>query len=184
MRRSMDPGDSRSPTGDANLLQTVITESAADELTRRLNEPFKPSKTDLINMVFRGASVLSTMAAELGVILRIQIRGEGISISVDEEKLRRALNALVIHLLTVSQSGGWVTIGLEEKPADGRRGFTLRLTADKIVLPRTSIPEFEEELNTQAELSLCRKIVEKHGGILGIQFQDENKLTFSVWLPA
>jgi light-regulated signal transduction histidine kinase (bacteriophytochrome) len=60
----------------------------------------------------------------------------------------------------------------------------LRLTSDKIILSRTSIPEFEEELTAQTELSLCRKIVEKHGGNLAVQFQDDNKLTYFVWLPA
>ncbi len=184
MVRSYESEDGHSPTRENNPLQVLLTESTADELTQRLNEPLRPSKADLVDMVFRGATILSTMAAELGVILRIQIRGEGVCSSVDEEKLRRVINALVIHLLTVSQSGGWVTIGLEDKPVNGRRGFTLRFTADSIVLPWKSNPEFEEELNTQAELSLCRKIVEKHGGNLAANWQEDNKLTYFIWLPA
>jgi light-regulated signal transduction histidine kinase (bacteriophytochrome) len=118
------------------------------------------------------------------VILRIQIRGENVSASVDEEKLRRAINALIIHLLTVSQSGGWITIGLDALSMNGHRGFELRIAADSIVLPWKSNPELEEELNTQSELSLCRKIVEKHGGNLTANWRENNTLTYSVWLPA
>lgn len=168
---------------EENPLQRLLMESSADELTLRLQEPFRPSKTNLVEMVSRGVAVLSTMAAELGVVLRVQIRGERISSMVDEEKMRRAVNALAIHLLTVSQSEGWVTIGLEEKPLNGRRGFSLRLTAGSVVLPGKTDPEFEAELNTQPELSLCRKIVEKHGGSLAVKWQDDNKLSYSVWIP-
>jgi light-regulated signal transduction histidine kinase (bacteriophytochrome) len=124
------------------------------------------------------------MAAELGVVLRVQVRAEKISANVDEEKLRRVLNTLAIHLLSVSQSAGWVTIGLDELAIDGRRGFSLRLTADSVILPLKTSLEYEEELNTQAELSLCRKIVEKHGGDFSVRFQDDNKLTYAIWFEA
>jgi light-regulated signal transduction histidine kinase (bacteriophytochrome) len=174
----------RPPPMESNPLQTLLTESAADELSLRLNEPLRTSKADLVDIIFRGATVLSTMAAELGVVLRIQIRSDVVSAAVDEEKLRRAVNALVVHLLAVSQSGGWITIGLNALPRDGRRGYALRLTADSVVLPWKSNSELEEELNAQSELSLCRKIVEKHGGNLTADWQEDNKLTYSMWLPA
>jgi hypothetical protein len=58
------------------------------------------------------------------------------------------------------------------------------LMAENIVLPWKTIPEYEEALNTQAELLLCRKIIEKQGGDFSVRFQDNNKLAYSVWLPA
>ncbi|MBN1438403.1 MAG: hypothetical protein JW929_03250 [Anaerolineales bacterium] len=184
MGKGFEAVENRPPARGENPLQILISESAADELTRRLCEPVRPSNADLVGMLFRGAAVLSTMAAELGVILRIQIRAAGVSLTVDEEILRRAVNALVIHLLTVSQQGGWVTIGLEETAVDGRRGFTLRLTADSIILPWKNNAEFEEEFVTQPELMLCRKIAEKLGGSLAVRFREDNKLSYALWLPA
>ena len=179
-----EPIDSFSPPKEENFLQRLLTESSSDELARQLADTFRPVKSDLVEMVSRSVTVLSTMAAELGVVLRVQVRGEKISANVDEEKVRRVLNALVIHLLSVSQSAGWVTIGLDEITLNGRRGYSLRCTADSVILPWKTTPEYEEELNTQVELSLCRKIVEKHGGVFTVRFQDDNKLTYSVWLAA
>ena len=172
------------PTKEANSLQRLLAESAAEELTRQLNETFHPAKTDLVAMISRGVLVVSTMAAELGVVLRVKIRAGQASASVDEEKLRRVVNALVIHLLSVSQSAGWVTIGVEEQTAAGRRGCLLKFTAANVVLPWKSDQEFKEELQTQAELSLCREIMEKQGGSLEVRFQDDNQLAYSIWLPA
>jgi signal transduction histidine kinase len=167
-----------------NPLQRLLAESSAEELNRRLVEPFRPSKTDLVKLVSQNATVLSTMAAELGIVFRVQIRGQKLSADVDEEKFRRVINALAIHLLTVSRSEGSVTIGLEDQSLNGRRGSSLRFTAGGVVLSLKTNPEFEEELKTQAELSLCRKIIEKHGGTLAVVLQDDNKLTYRVWLPA
>jgi light-regulated signal transduction histidine kinase (bacteriophytochrome) len=179
-----EPPESISPPKEENFLQRLLTESSSDELARQLAESFRPVKSDLVEMVSRSITVLSTMAAELGVVLRVQVRADKISANVDEEKLRRVLNALAIHLLSVSQSAGWVTIGLDELAIDGHRGFSLRLSADNVILPWKTTPEYEEELNTHAELSLCRKIVEKHGGDFSVRFQDDNKLTYTIWFES
>jgi light-regulated signal transduction histidine kinase (bacteriophytochrome) len=184
LARGSEPSEGISLPKEENFLQRLLTESSSDELACQLAETFRPVKSDLVEMVSRSVTVLSTMAAELGVVLRVQVRAEKISADVDEEKLRRVLNALAIHLLSVSQPDGWVTIGLDELAMDGRRGFSLRLTADNVILPMKTSLEYEEELNTQAELSLCRKIVEKHGGGFSVHFQDENKLTYAIWFAA
>jgi signal transduction histidine kinase len=175
--------DSMDPPIDENPLQRLLAESSAEELARQLKESLRPDISNPMDLISRSMVVLSTMAAELGVILRVQVRGEKISAYVDEEKIRRVLNALVIHLLSVSQSAGWVTIGLDELNLNGRRGYSLRLAADNVILPWKTNSEYEEGLTTQAELSLCRKIIEKHGGKFTVRFQDDNKLEYSIWLP-
>ncbi len=177
------PGGKNAPA-ETNPLQNLLAESSADELALQLKENLRPVKSDPVEMVSRCMAVLSTMAAELGIILRLQVRTEKISANMDQEKIRRVLNALVVHLLTVSQTAGWVTIGLDKQNINGRRGYSLRLAADSIILPWKSNPEYEEEINTQAELSLCRKIVEKHGGAFTVRFQEDNRLVYSIWLPA
>jgi light-regulated signal transduction histidine kinase (bacteriophytochrome) len=171
------------PPKKENTLQRLLTESAAEELARQLENPFHPIKTDLAEILSSSAALLSTMAAELGVILRIQIRAERVQASADEEKIRRVINALIIHLLTVSQSEGRVTVGMDDQSVNGRRGCLLQLNAGSVVLPWKTNPEYEEELNSQAELSLCRKIVEKQGGNLAVSFQENNALVYSIWLP-
>jgi hypothetical protein len=179
-----EPPNRISPPKEESDLQRLLTESSSDELIRQVSETLRPVRSDLVEMVSRSAAVLSTMAAELGIILRVQVRAEKIGANVDEEKVRRVLNALVIHLLTVSQSAGRVTIELDERTLNGRRGFFLQCTADSVILPWKTTPEFEEELKTHAELSLCQKIVEKLGGVFTVHFQDDNKLTYSIWLAA
>jgi hypothetical protein len=178
-----EPSDHESALNTRNPLQRLLAESSADELTRQSMETLRTENSDLAEMVSRSMAVLSTMAAELGIILRLQVRAKEISANVDEEKIRRVLNALVIHLLSVSQSAGWVTIALDENNINGRRGCSLRITADNVILPGKTSLEYEEELKTQAELSLCRKIVEKLGGKVKVHFQDDSKLAYLVWFP-
>ncbi len=177
------PPDGINPSIEENPLQHLLAESSAEELARQLKENVRPVKSNPVEMVSRSMTVLSNMAAELGVILRVKVRAEKISANMDEEKIRRVLNTLVVHLLSVSQSAGWVTIGLEEQNANGRRGYSLRFAADNVILPWKTNPEYEEELNTHAELSLCRKIIQKHGGNFTVRFQDDNKLVYTIWLP-
>ncbi|MGB7539561.1 MAG: hypothetical protein WBM17_13560 [Anaerolineales bacterium] len=184
MASGSDPLNSISSPKEENFLQRLLTESSSDELVRQLSETLRPVKSDLVEMVAQSVTVLSTMAAELGVILRVKVRAEKVGANVDEEKVRRVLNALVIHLLSVSQSAGWVTIGLDEQAVNGRRGYSLQCMADSVILPRKTTLEYEEELKTHTELSICRKIIEKHGGMFTVRFQDDNKLTYSIWLAA
>ncbi len=179
-----EPPQTANPPLAENPLQRLLAESSAEELARQLTESPRPSESNPMDLVSRSMMVLSTMAAELGVILRVQVRSEKVRAWLDEEKIRRVLNALVIHLLSVSQSAGWVTIGLDEQSLNGRGGFSLRLEAGGVILPWKTDPEYEEELNTQAELSLCRKIVEQHGGKIAVHFQHDNKLVYTIWLPA
>ncbi len=173
--------DESPPSFENNTVQRLLAESAAEELTRQLADPVRASKIDFTELVSIGVASLSGMAAELGIILRLQIRGERIQAVADGEKVRRAVNALMIHLLTVSQSEGWMTIGLEDQLRNGRRGCRLLLVVEKV--PWKTNPEYESELETHTELALCRKILEKQGGSLAVAFQDEKKLAYEVWLP-
>jgi light-regulated signal transduction histidine kinase (bacteriophytochrome) len=172
------------PAKEDNPLQHLLSESTADALNLRLQEPLRLAKTDLADLVSQGVSALVTMAAELGVVLRIRMKGEKTTIAVDPDKIRRVSNALVIHLLSVSQSEGRVTVELEDKPVNGKRGVTLRFTAGNVVLPWKTNPEFEAEWNAQPELAACRKIVEKHKGTMRVEWSPGNKLICTVWLPA
>jgi light-regulated signal transduction histidine kinase (bacteriophytochrome) len=172
------------PGREENPVQQLLSESTADALNQRLQEPLRLVKTDLADLLSRGANILVTMAAELGVILRLRIKGEKNTLAVDPDKIRRVGNALVIYLLSVSQAEGRVTVEVEDKPVNGKRGVTLRFTAGSVILPWKTNPEFETELNTQPELAACRKIVEKHKGTLSVEWNADNKLIYTVWLPA
>lgn len=184
LAQGISPENSVSQEKPDSPLQRLMVESSVEELARELKDPPRKTRTDPVDLVSQGVTVLSTMAAELGVVLRVQVRGRRISSTMDEEKIRRVVNALTIHLLTVSQSDGWVTIGVEDGLYRGRGGVLVRLTAGSVILPLKTNPEYEEELDTQPELSLCRKIVEKQGGNLDVSIQEDSKLTYSVWLPA
>jgi light-regulated signal transduction histidine kinase (bacteriophytochrome) len=183
LSRGIDPEKAASQETSSSPLQRLMVESSVEELRLQLKEPLRSVRTDPVDLVSQGVTVLSGMAAELGVVLRVQVRGRRLSAMMDEEKIRRVVNALTIHLLTVSQSDGWVTIGLDDGLSNGRRGLRVRFSAGNVILPLKTNPEYEEELDTQPELSLCRKIVEKQGGKLDVSVHEDSTLTYSVWLP-
>ena len=79
MASGVEPPDSINPAIEENPLQRLLAESSAEELARQLKENFRPAKSNPMEMVSRSMIVLSTMAAELGVILRMQVRAEKIN---------------------------------------------------------------------------------------------------------
>jgi signal transduction histidine kinase len=164
-------------------LQRLLTESGLEELERLLKQPAQLGLVDLGGIATRGVSTLSAMSSELGVLLRLRIREDSVPIPADFESIRRLINALIIHLLTLSQSQACVTVTVESREQEGKRGMSVRLYSDHVVGSWKSAVGVEEADIHSQEVSTCRLLLKKIGGTLSVQSGADEELSFLVWLP-
>jgi len=164
-------------------LQTLLTECALEALERQLKNPLRLDAVDLGGIVTRGVTMLSEMSAELGVVLRIRVRGENVPVQGDYEKIRRSINALIVYLLTLSQSQACVTVVVEDRMQNGKRGMSALLSSNNVVVPWKPELGMEDELANSQEVSTCRLLLEKNGGSLSVQLGEGGGPSFLVWLP-
>jgi light-regulated signal transduction histidine kinase (bacteriophytochrome) len=164
-------------------VQKLLTDSALEELELQLQKPLRLAAVDLGGIVTRGVTMLSAMSAELGVLLRIRIRGDSVPVQGDFEKIQRSINALIIHLLTISQSQACVTVIVESRMQNGKRGMSVRLSANYVVVPWKSDMGANDNFTNPGEVTACRLLLEKNGGSLSVQSEDDEGQAFLVWLP-
>jgi light-regulated signal transduction histidine kinase (bacteriophytochrome) len=164
-------------------VQKLLTDSALEELDLQLQKPLRLAAVDLGGIVTRGVMMLSAMSAELGVLLRIRIRGDSVPVQGDFEKIQRSINALIIHLLTISQSQACVTVIVESRMQNGKRGMSVRLSANHVVVPWKSDMGANDDFTNPGEVTACRLLLEKNGGSLSVQSEDDEGRAFLVWLP-
>lgn len=165
-------------------VQTILAESTFDAISAFAAQPSHPSKIDLLPILSQTVAVLSSMAMELGIIFRVRIRTENALIFLDAVKLRRSINVLLVHLLTISSPQAFVTIQLESRMMDGRPGYSILLTSNQTVLTEDSGLDSNALLNMRPEISICRQITQQQGGRLSAERNEIEALTFHLWLPA
>ena len=164
-------------------VQRLLKDSALEELQLQLHKPLRLAAVDLGGIVTRGVTMLSSMSAELGVVLRIRIRGDSVPVQGDFEKIHRSIIALIIHLLTISQSQACVTVIAESRMQNGKRGMSVRLSANHVVIPWKSGLGADDDFANPEEVTVCRLLLEKNGGSLSVQSEEEEGQAFLVWLP-
>jgi hypothetical protein len=163
--------------------ERILAESTPDELELQIHKPLRLSDVNLREIVTRSVTVLSGMSSELGVALRIRIRGQSVPVSADVEDVRRSVNALILFLLTLSRSQSRVTVGMEDQIQNGKRGMSIQLSANNVVAPWKSNPDPEDRSVDPQEISTCRRLLEKNGGTLAVQSEEDNGLIVNVWVP-
>jgi hypothetical protein len=165
-------------------VQTILAESTFDAVSALSVLSSNPFATDLAPLVSQTVAVLSYMAMELGVIFRVRIRIDRARLTLDAEKFRRALNALLVHLLSVSNPQAFMTIQLESQTLDDRPGYAVSLSSNHSVIGQDVGPESEEFWIGRPEISVCRRIIEEQRGRLTAERTGDGTLTYTLWLPA
>jgi hypothetical protein len=164
-------------------LQRLLTDSSGDELAMQLKKNLHLSSIYLDGIVNNSVMVLSIMSAELGLVLRIQIRGECVPVVADFENIRRSINALIVHLLTLSKPQGCVTVGAEAQSQNGKRGMSVWLSSNLIAIPWKPDWEGEDGFGNPPEVSLSRSLLERNGGSLSVQWREDETLSYIIWIP-
>jgi hypothetical protein len=167
-----------------NPLQQLIMEASGESLSKSLLEPLRLSPVDLRDILSRNVMILSAMAAELGIILRIRMSKGEYCIVADPDKVKRLIVALIVHVLAISKTDSRTFISLNDVSRNGDPGVSLELSSTDVILPETADPDTRDALNSGEEMAACVQIVESHRGSFYVLSPEEGKIMYSVWFPS
>lgn len=179
----------------SRLVEDLLSLSRVEEDERV--RPLAP--VDLTAIVKSTADLLSPMAAEAGVDLRVTLPdGSGGVVPGDERQLQQVLRNLVENAIKYGASGGVVEVSLSAtQPEPSLRGDGMRLTvrdegegiaAHHIArlterFYRVDSHRSREVGGTGLGLAIVKHIVNRHRGRLRIESRPETGTTFTVILP-
>jgi hypothetical protein len=74
-------------------------------------------------------------------------------------------------------------VSVEDRIENGKRGMSIGLSANNVVVPWKPNPVAEDGFVEPQEISICRRLLEKNGGTLAVQSEEEQGLVMIVWIP-
>jgi PAS domain S-box-containing protein len=171
-----------------NLLENLLEWSQMDS---GLTE-FKPQKLGLMNMVTDCINVVSEQARGKGIALNVNI-ATGHEVLADKNMLQTVIRNLLSNAIKFTPKGGRVTISA--KPAENNRMvISVKDTgigmSDQIrnnlfnISANTKRPGTEGEKSTGLGLLLCKEFVEKNGGEIRIESEQNQGTIFSFTIPS
>ena len=185
------PGDRK-----AEFVQIIIRES--DRLNRVVENFMRLGRAPLSPMM--SCDVMEELRAVV-TLARLEARGRGVTlkledtrlpiIEADGERLRQAFLNLVLNALQATPAGGHVTVGASVKnPGADSPGVMEIVVADTgkgippDVLENVFRPFFTtREAGTGLGLAITKKIIDAHGGTIGIESEPGKGTVVRVSLP-
>jgi signal transduction histidine kinase len=155
--------------------------------------PPQPDKSpcDVVALAERVASGVRERARLQGVTLDVQTPPQSVVVEADPNQLRQLLYNLAYNALDAQPAGGRVVIVVDDEkgPSPDGAPVAIRVEDDGPGLPpRLAERIFEPFVSTKEAgmglgLSICRRIVESHGGQLLATTGPEGGAVFTVRLP-
>jgi PAS domain S-box-containing protein len=127
------------------------------------------------------------LARQSKVALSLQNRLSGVLFSADRHRLGQVLLNLVINALRAMPGGGWIELGGRTIQDGQAVALVVADTGPGISpehLPRVFDPGFTTRLGSPGlGLAVCRKIVDQHGGTLGVESPPGRGAKFTLTFP-
>ena len=140
---------------------------------------------DLIEDV---VALLDPLCGDHGVTLVRQLDGSLPQISADAHQIKQVLMNLCLNAIQSMPDGGTLTLMTKAEARDGE-GIALTVRDTGSGMNETIRQKIFEPFVTTKEggsglgLAVCRSIVERHGGQIGLTAGEAQGTTFTVWLP-
>ena len=186
-------------------LQTLVEDMLLLTKVNDPRRPFLPTQVDLGALVEETRDLLTIQAERGGLTLDASGVRRGVLVQGERDDLARLLANVVGNAIKYTPAGGRITLALETPdpdPVDGADGgdaapghavFTcsdtgIGITEDDMV---TLFDEFDRSSNPVAHtvpgtgigLAIVRRIVDRHGGSIGVESTPGVGSTFRVGLP-
>lgn len=162
-----------------DMAQDLLAFARGDRRMARTN-------VDLDSFVADAVAAWRQVGAQHGIEIDFRPNGQGVIISIDKDKIHRALNNIVVNALEVLGREGRVVIGTSVSQGTA----TIRVTDTGPGIPeeiRESIFEpfatFGKAQGTGLGLAMAKKAVEDHQGFIGVESAPGTGTTFSITLP-
>lgn len=146
--------------------------------------------TDLVE---RAVEEIESLAQRKSLSLVRDFPANSLTLSGDEEKLRRTLVNLLSNAVRFTPRGGTITVSVQPGADEKTAVFVVKDTGEGI--PREALGQIFEKfgqvetgragqkLSTGLGLTFCKMIVEAHGGRIGVESEAGRGSTFSFTIP-
>lgn len=157
------------------------------------NLDLKVKSEDWVEFVRRNVDLNGALAARRGVAIGVDVAGaESYTIPFDQNRMEQVLNNLIGNAVKFSSAGGRIVVRVcregefvRSSVIDNGPGIPAgELTALFNPFHRGSAPQPPGERSTGLGLPIARRIVEAHGGEIGVESQVGHGSTFFFTLPA
>jgi two-component system sensor histidine kinase HydH len=183
----LDPGDQR--RGD---METIVDESLRlERLTQSLLLYAKPTAPvftswDLGEYVPKVIKLISLTAEKNAVALEVDIRQPGIVVKIDEEQMKQALLNILGNALEAMMDGGTLKLSVVK---EGESAI-LQIADTGVGIEPSILPDiFEPYVTSKSNgtglgLSVTRRIIRAHGGVVGVSSVPGKGTVFTIVLPS
>jgi len=144
--------------------------------------------TNLAQLLRETASFLGPLARQRAIEIVIQNAFEHATVLADAQRLRQVFLNLTLNAFGAMKLGGTLTIRVGSSASAGKC-VQLDFEDEGVGIERETIQQiFEPGFTTKAGspglgLSVCRKVIEQHGGNIAVQSVPGWGSTFSIFLP-
>lgn len=171
-----------------NLVSNLLDYSVIEQ--GRLDLDLQP--VEIYQLVSQTVQTNRLLSAKRNITITLQADNIPCIITIDLHKIRQVLNNLISNAVKFSPSDATVTVKVEKT---GISTITIRVTdqgpgipaemRNRLFVPfgKTNQQSFSGEKSTGLGLAICRKMVEAHGGTIGIESQEERGSSFWFTLP-
>jgi signal transduction histidine kinase len=184
-------------------LQTLVEDMLLLTKVNDPRRPFLPTRVDLGALVEETGDLLTIQAQRGGLTLDTSEVRRGVLVKGERDDLARLLANVVGNAIKYTQAGGRISLALEtpdpasadlgDGTAPGEAVFTctdtgIGIAEDDMVslfdeFDRSSNPIAHTVPGTGIGLAIVRRIVDRHGGSIGVESKPEQGSTFRVSLP-
>jgi signal transduction histidine kinase len=147
---------------------------------------------DLEHLLEKTIHLISAQVSAHGVRLESRWARGPVMLDADIGQIRQVLLNLLLNALDATPEKGTITVEMASQEPDNesdRGSLTLRIHDTGCGLPRDLAPRIFEPFVTTKKtglglgLSICKRIVEAHGGTIAAANRDEGGTVFTVRLP-
>lgn len=146
-----------------------------------------PEPTDVDALVHQTAEFLQAQCDRAGVRLVTELAGSSLDVELDRQKVRQVIVNLVANALDATPAGG--TITLRTRPAPDLQGVQIEVADTGSGIPTDHLARaFELFHSTKPHgvglgLAICKRLVEDHGGSIGLSSPRGQGTTATLRLP-
>ncbi|HEY6899027.1 MAG TPA: HAMP domain-containing sensor histidine kinase, partial [Puia sp.] len=154
-------------------------------------ESLHKEPVDIKEMLQSVIGLLEFKARDKLQLIRLLPPASPITVSLDREQMRRVIDNLLVNAIKFSPSGSTITLSAEQQ----EEYITLKVKDEGIGIPIQVAHQLFDPFTpakrkgTAGEptfglgLSICKQIVEAHGGAIWFESQEKSGTTFYVQLP-
>jgi signal transduction histidine kinase len=152
-------------------------------------QPMQPKPADIINQLEGVIGLIEAQAKKAGVDIVRHYPPELPLIKLDEEQMGQVFLNLMLNAVQAMPEGGKLTIRIRQAVKDGKPRLQLEFSDTGVGVKPEDLPNLFNPFfttkpgGTGLGLSICYRIVEQHGGKIGVESKPGKGATFTLWLP-